>query len=171
MAHVSPSPSTPSPPSPPVTAGIRRWRIGLVVVGLLLLAIGGIVLVNDVSPKKYVGIVIWFAGALIVHDGIVSPLVFAFGLGLRRMGKRIPFAVLALVQGAIVIALLVALIVVPEILKKKIGSANPTILPLDYGPHLAVFFASLVVLTALAAAVYLLVAARRQKLRRLETQD
>jgi len=61
------------------------------------------------------------------------------------------------------------LIVVPEIMKKAIGTANPTLLPLDYSLNLAVFLGGLAVLTVAACAAYL--ALRRQKARPPLTQD
>jgi hypothetical protein len=149
----------------PVTPAQRRWRIALVATGLLLLAVGGIVLVNDVAPTRYLGIVTWFAGAIILHDGILAPIVLGFSLLLRRTGRRIPLAVLLIVQTAIVVGAIVGFVVVPEIAKKSIGRANPTLLPLDYGLNLALFYGALVLVTALAVGVYLRVAARRQKLR------
>jgi len=134
---------------------IRRWRVALIVLGLALLALGGFVLLTDVKPQQYLGIVTWFLGALIIHDGILAPVVFAIGLGMRRASTRIPFAVLVIVQGALVtIALLVA-IVVPEILKKSIGTGNETLLPLDYARNLSIVIVALLALAAVLIAVVL----------------
>jgi len=145
-------------------SAVRRWQIGLIVVGVGLLGLGGIVLLNDVTPDRYPGIAIWFVGALVLHDGIAAMVVFGVSIAMRRAGRRIPYAVIAIVQGALVIGAIVTAIVVPEILKKSIGSANPTILPLNYGLNLVLFYAGLAVVTAVAIATYL-VLARRQKLR------
>jgi len=134
---------------------MRRWQIGLVAVGLLLLAIGGLVLVLDVGPSEFVGIAIWFAGAIILHDGILAPIVFGVSLMLRRAGKRIPLGALLIVQGAVVVGAMTALLVVPEQLKQAIGTANPTILPLNYGVNLVVFGVVLIAVTVLAVVVYL----------------
>ena len=51
------------------------------------------------------------------------------------------------------IAAIVTALVVPEILKQAIGSANPTILPLDYALNLGLFLAGLAVATAVAVLV------------------
>lgn len=134
---------------------MRRWQTGLVAVGLLLLALGGLVLVLDVGPSEFVGIAIWFAGAIILHDGILAPVVFVVSLMLRRAGKRIPLGALLIVQGAVVVGAMTALLVVPEQLKQAIGTANPTILPLNYGVNLVVFGAVLIAVTVLAVVVYL----------------
>ena len=134
---------------------MRRWQTGLVAVGLLLLALGGLVLVLDVGPSEFVGIAIWFAGAIILHDGILAPVVFVVSLMLRRAGKRIPLGALLIVQGAVVVGAMTALLVVPEQLKQAIGTANPTILPLNYGVNLVVFGVVLIAVTVLAVVVYL----------------
>ena len=142
---------------------IRRWRVALIVVGLALLALGGWVLLTDVKPQQYIGILTWFLGALIIHDGIIAPIVFAIGLGMRRASSRIPFVVLVIVQGALVtIALLVA-IVVPEILKKSIGTGNETLLPLDYARNLSIVVVALLALAAVLIGIVLRRGAKRSK--------
>ena len=141
----------------------RRWQVGLIAFGVLLIGLGGIVLLNDVSPSRYLGIAVWFLGALIIHDGIAAIVVFGVSIVMRRAGRRIPPPVIAIVQGALVVAAIVTALVVPEILKKSIGSANPTILPLDYGLHLVLFYAGLALATSAAVAGYLAVARRRPR--------
>ena len=149
---------------------MRRWQTALVVFGIALLGLGGVVLLMEVNPARYGGILAWFAGALILHDGVAALAVFGVSLAMRRAGTRIPVAVIAIVQGALVIAAIVTALVVPEILKSGIGTANPTILPLDYGLHLVLFYAGLAVVTAAAVAAYAVVA-RRQKLRPASSHD
>lgn len=143
---------------------IARWRIGLAILGVGLLGVGAVVLVIGVDPVNYVGILVWFLGALILHDGIAAMAVFGASVILRRVGRRIPGAILAIVQGALVIAAIVSALVIPEILKRNIGSANPTILPQEYGIHLLFFYAGLALVTAVAVVGYLAMA-RRQKAR------
>jgi len=144
------------------TATMRRWQIGLVVVGLLLLVVGGITLANDVAPGNYVGILIWFAGALVIHDGIAAPIIFVVALLLRRGGRRIPFAVIAIVQGALVVAVITTLVALPQAVKKQIGTNSASILPLDYGVNLIGFYAGLAVVTGITIGAYLLVRSRRR---------
>jgi hypothetical protein len=139
----------------PVSRSVRAWRVGLVVVGLLLLALGAVTMLGDVNPKRYVGILTWFLGALIIHDGIVAFAVVGINVAMRRAGRRVPLPVLLILQGAIVVGAIMALVVFPEIAKQGIGSANPTLLPLDYARNLAVFYAALVVVTTVAIVVYL----------------
>ena len=142
---------------------MKAARVILVIVGIALLLVGGMVLLADVKPSRYLGILAWFAGAIIVHDGILAFAVAGVGIAMRRAGRafRVPLPVIIIVQGALAVAALFALLVVPEILKKSIGTANGTLLPLDYALHLAVFYAALAVITAVAVAGYIAVTRRR----------
>ena len=146
---------------------VRRWQIGLIVLGLAFFVVGGITLLNDVNPKRYLGIAIWFAGALVIHDGIISFVVFGANIVMRKTGGRlrVPLPAILIVQGALVLAAIMTLIVVPAALKKSIGTANPTLLPLDYGLHLLVFYGVLAVVTAAALGGYALLRRRRPRAR------
>jgi hypothetical protein len=141
---------------------IRRWQIALVAVGVLLLLLGGLTLINDVNPRRYLGLAAWLLGALVIHDGIISLTVLGTNVAMRKTGRRlrIPLPALLILQGALVVAGIMTLIVVPAALKRSIGTGNDTLLPLDYGLHLVVFYAALAVVTALALAVYAVVARR-----------
>jgi hypothetical protein len=143
------------------TRAVRVWRIALVVAGVLLLAVGAVTMLGDVNPKRYVGLLTWFVGALVIHDGIIAFVVVGINVAMRRAGRRVPLPVLLILQGAIVVGAIMALIVFPEIAKQAIGSANPTLLPLDYARNLAVFYAALAAVTAVAIVAYLRVTAGR----------
>ena len=138
---------------------MRIARAVLIVLGVGLLVVGGIVLLQDVKPVRYVGILWWFAGAIILHDGILSFVIVGISLFSRRL-VRIRLVPILILQGALAIAALFALLVVPEIMKKGIGTANPTLLPLNYGLHLVVFYGVLVLVTGLALVVYRVVSRR-----------
>lgn len=153
------------------TPAQKKARVVLIAGGIALLGVGGLTLLMDVEPKAYIGILLWFAGAIIIHDGIIAPVVFGVGVVLRRAGRRLPGAVLAILQAGIVVVSIVTALVVPEILKQDIGSANPTILPLDYMANLGVVYAIVAVLTIAAVILYLVVTARRQKTRSSSSQD
>ncbi|MCU1405510.1 MAG: hypothetical protein JWQ43_1813 [Glaciihabitans sp.] len=148
---------------PPTSGSIRAWRVALVAVGVALLVVGGITLINDVAPTQYLGILIWLAGALVLHDGIAAIIIFVIGLLLRRAGKRLPFAVIAIVQGALVVAVIATLVALPESIKKNLGTNSSSILPLDYGANLLWFYLGLAVVTAVTIVVFLRVHARRTK--------
>ena len=141
-------------------SAVRRWQIGLIALGLALLVLGGITLLNDVNPKRYLGLATWLVGALVVHDGIISFVVFGANIVMRKSAGRLRISLPAalVVQGALVIAAIMSLIVVPAVLKKSIGTGNATLLPLDYGLHLVVFYGVLATVTVVVLTTYGLVA-------------
>jgi hypothetical protein len=143
---------------------VKKWQIGLIIFGVALLGVGGYVLLDEVNPKRYVGILTWFLGALIIHDGIFAPIIFGISVILRKVSGRVPFVIIALVEAALAIGAIITLIVVPEILKKWIGTLSNSILPQNYALHLVVFYVVLAVLTAVAIGGYARMF-RRQKLR------
>jgi hypothetical protein len=149
----------------------RRWQLGLILFGLALLALGIVVLVQEVNPKRYIGILTWLAGAIIIHDGIIAPTVFGSSLLMRKYGARVPSAVIAIVQGALVVGGIVTIIVVPEVLKKSIGTLSTSILPQNYLLNLVLFYGALVIITGLVIAGYLRRFTRRAKLRSSSVHD
>ena len=90
--------------------------------------------------------------------------VFGVAVALRRTATRVPYFVVLVVQGAVAIAALVTLLVLPEIVKQSIGTANPSILPLDYALNLAWFHLVLATVAGLLIVGYL--ALRRRQSRR-----
>jgi len=143
----------------------RGWQIGLIAFGIALLGIGVVVLFQEVNPKRYIGILTWLVAALIIHDGIIAPAVFAVSLLSRRLSTRVPAVVIAIVQGALVVGGVVTLIVVPEILKKSIGTLSSSILPQNYLLNLFLFYGALVAVTVAIAVGYYRRFARRANVR------
>ena len=140
---------------------MRLARIILIAIGLVGLFAGAVILVQKERPDQIVGVIIWIGAAIIVHVGILSPLLLVLDVALRRGGRRIPFAVLVIVQGGVVVGAIMSMLVLPEIYKKSIGSKNDTVLPLDYALNLALFWVAVGVLTAAACALYLVARRRR----------
>ncbi|KQR66449.1 hypothetical protein [Frigoribacterium sp. Leaf172] len=151
--------------TPPAAGrGVRATRALLVVFGIALIGLGGYVLTETVSPTRYGGLLVWLLGSVIVHDAIIAPLVVVAALAVRRTGRRVPGVVVALVQSAVVVGVVMTMIVVPEIVAQAKGPKNDTVLPFDYAGRLSVMWLVIVVLTALAVVAYL-VRTRRQKSR------
>jgi hypothetical protein len=138
---------------------MRAARTVLVVVGVLVLAFGAYTLVTTVRPNRVWGLATWLLGAVVLHDAILSPFVVAVGVLLRRTGRTLRAWVLVVVQAAVVLGTVLAVVVVPEIAAKAHGQKNPTILPFDYGARLLVVEG---VLLAVVVAVLLLGTRRRR---------
>jgi hypothetical protein len=148
---------------------MKITRIVLITAGALGIVLGAWVLQDTVRTKQIWGLVTWLIFAVIIYDGIISPLVVGISVGMRKKGRRIPAAVLAIVQGAVLVGSVFTLIVVPEIIRKAKGPKNYTVLPFDYAPRLAILWAVILIVTALVVLVYLR-ATRRQKTRPEERQ-
>jgi hypothetical protein len=143
---------------------MKTARVTLVAVGALGILLGAWVMFDTVTPKNIWGLVTWLIAAVILHDGILSPVVVGISVGMRRAGRRVPAAVLAIVQAGVVLGCVFTLIVVPEIIRKAKVPKNVTVLPFDYGTRLALLWVAVAVVTALAVVIYLRVRSRRAPL-------
>ncbi|MDM7887664.1 hypothetical protein QUG98_04265 [Curtobacterium sp. RHCJP20] len=140
---------------------MRAARIVLVVVGVLVMAFGAYVLVTTVRPARIWGLATWLLGAVVLHDAVLSPFVVGAGLLLRRTGRRLGAGVLVVVQTAVVLGCVLALVVLPEIAAKHHGQKNPTVLPFDYTTRLLVVEGVLLAVVVVALVVGVVRARRR----------
>jgi hypothetical protein len=132
---------TPTKPLPATaTARLRAARLILIAVGILVLGVGAYVLVDTVALRRLPGLALWLGAAILLHDAVISPLVFGLGVLTRRAGHRVAGTIIVTVQAVIVLGSLLTLIVVPAIVAKNLGPNNPSILPLDYAENLGWFW-------------------------------
>ncbi|MBF4619318.1 hypothetical protein ITJ44_14670 [Clavibacter sp. VKM Ac-2873] len=141
--------------------GVLAARIVLIAVGVVVLALGVRTLLETQSTDQVVGVGVFLLLAILVHDAILSPVVFAAGLLLRKAGRRLPPGALVIVQAGVVVLAVMTVVVVPEIRARAIGNDNPTILIADYAPRLALMWVATAVATAVVAVLY--ARTRRQK--------
>lgn len=143
---------------------MKATRVVLVVFGVLVIAFGAYVMVTTVRPNRIVGLATWLLGAVVLHDAILSPFVVGAGLLLRRAGRSLRPWVLVVVQAAVVLGAVLALVVLPEIAAKDHGQKNPTVLPFDYGARLALMEGALLLVVLAVLVVGVLVDRRRASL-------
>jgi hypothetical protein len=161
-------PGTRSVPAP-ASRGVLAARIALVAVGVVGLAVGALVLLDSQRTDQVIGVAVFLLLAILVHDAILSPVVFVAGLLLRKAGRRLPPGALVIVQAGVVVMAVMTVVVVPEIRARAIGNENPTILIADYAPRLALMWVATAAATAAIAALY--ARTRRQKDRPSVSQD
>ncbi|WP_375389329.1 hypothetical protein [uncultured Amnibacterium sp.] len=149
--------------------GIRVARAGLIGLGALLLGVAGGALVAGVPAGQWGAILLWLAGAVVLHDAVFAPLVLVGTRLLRRVGARVSWAPIAVVQVAMVIGAALTLVAFPGIQAQRIGARNPSVLVFPYALHLALAWAAIGVLTA--AVVLVLAVRRRRRARRGLEQD
>ncbi|MEV8452991.1 hypothetical protein AB0467_10255 [Streptomyces sp. NPDC052095] len=130
------------------TATVLRYvtgGIGLASIGL------GVGLVAADSARF--GVVAWLAGAVVLHDGLIAPLVLACGLLVAGWRQR------GLWRGAFVVAGCVTLVTLPALLRPG-RPLTSSALPLPYGRNL------LLVVAAVAAVAGAVAFVRRRRARR-----
>ncbi|TFD82645.1 hypothetical protein [Cryobacterium fucosi] len=157
MNQVSTPSFAPAPEPEQAAPGpaMRVARASLILVGAAALVWGVWVMFDTVRIARLPGVALWVGAAIVVHDAVIAPVLFFAGVLLRRAGRRLAGTVIAVLQGAIVLGSIMTLIVVPAIVAQTQGRApqNPTVLPLDYGTNLAVFWVVIAVLATAASAV------------------
>ncbi len=118
-------------------------RYGLGALGVALVGLGAWLVAAEPDP---LGVSVWLAGALVLHDGILAPLVLAVGLLLVGRRRRGPL------RGALLVAGSVVLVTLPLLVRPG-APPNPSALPLPYGRNLAIVLVSVAVVTGVPVAV------------------
>lgn len=134
-----PPPAAPAPPhagpaAPP--PGAVFW-VGLAVGGsVMLYAVWGAV--QAFSTSEQAGLARWLLGSALAHDLVLAPIVTVVGLVLARL---LPRTARGPVLGAAAISGIVVLVSWPALRGYGLRAANPSILPHDYGRHVAIVLA------------------------------
>jgi hypothetical protein len=113
-------------------------RTALGAAGLALMAAGLYLLVTGGQFKD---VALWLAGAVVLHDLLVAPLVLAVGLLLALLPAR------GLLRGALVTAGCLTVIALPVLLAPG-TPRNPSVLPLDYPRNWLLTLAAVAAVTA-----------------------
>nr|WSW41728.1 hypothetical protein OG296_00430 [Streptomyces sp. NBC_01001] len=100
------------------------YRYLVAGLGLALMGLGGALLIEQPSPWP---IALWLAGAVVVHDGLIAPLVIAVAALTGALGLRLH----GIPRAALIVAGSLTAIALPPLLRPG-GAANPTVVPLDY---------------------------------------
>ncbi|WP_019884378.1 hypothetical protein [Streptomyces purpureus] len=139
--------------------GTTVLRYALGALGLVLIGVGAgqLALVPEAGA-----VALWLAGALVLHDAVIAPLVLAAGLLVAAAPAR------GMLRGALVTGGALVLITLPLLVRPG-APPNPSALPLPYVRNL------LLVLAAVALAALLLTAVgawrRRARERGEERQE
>ncbi|MFF4234311.1 hypothetical protein ACFYYL_00440 [Actinomadura geliboluensis] len=134
-----------------MTSRIAVWAA--YAAGLALIGFGARGIADDVPVARWAA---WFAGAAVLHDAVLVPLVLAAGLATARL----PAAAKPAVRAALVVAGCVTAVALPLVLGYGRRADEPSRLPLPYGRNLALVLTAIAVVAALAVAARL---ARRRK--------
>ncbi|WP_405841205.1 hypothetical protein OG528_24125 [Streptomyces platensis] len=120
------------------------------VAGLALMGVGASLLLD---VREWTGVLLWLGGAVVLHDGLIAPLVLLAGLVLVRGGGRggVCGGVRGPVRGALTVAGALTLVALPVLLRPG-PRANSSVLPLDYWGNWLVAVGGVVMVTAVVLA-------------------
>lgn len=135
---------------------MRAIQIGLFAVGAALGGVGIISLQQELAFMQIIGLLVWMAAAVALHDVVLLPVLGVLNALTVRVGRKLPTAVLRAIQVSFIIGAFVTAIVIPELIAQHRGTANPTVLPGDYANRLGLVWLALVVGTVLFGATHLI---------------
>jgi hypothetical protein len=98
-----------------------RWRLALGIVGILVVLYGIINLGVHIPIQTLAWVAVWLIAAVVIHHGLVSPVVIAVSSLLRRL---IPDRGRRYLQAALIMAVPVTVIAIPMIYRQ--GSQPPS---------------------------------------------
>lgn len=90
----------------------------------------------------------FLVGGLLIHDGLWAPVV---GMSSLVLTRRLPAWLRPTVQGALIVSVACVLVTIPALTGRGRLPTNPSILPNDYGPNLALVLALVWCVAALHA--------------------
>lgn len=128
-------------------------RIGVGVLGTAGAAYGIYSLLTRLAPAALLGLAAWLAVAVLLHDGVLVPLVTATGHGLRHVGRNLRPLSRHLIRGALVVGSVFTLVVAPLMKAQQVAGdppINSTVLQGNYALDLGILWGVLVGLTALS---------------------
>jgi hypothetical protein len=97
------------------------WRLILGILGVLVVLYGIVNLLVHLPGQSLVWLAVWLIAAVLIHHGVLSPLVIAVSSLLRRM---IPDRGRRYLQAALIMAVPVTVIGIPMIYRQ--GSQPPS---------------------------------------------
>ncbi len=122
------------------------WSIrAILLLGGVWCAYYGISMILKYRPADLLSVVMWFAGGVLLHDGVFAPLCAVVGLGGRRLLPRAWWAPLA--YGATLTIVLVAL-AIPVLLPHN-TFGNSTVVDRNYPLGLGIALAIVWITVAL----------------------
>jgi hypothetical protein len=112
---------------------MRGWRLILGAAGILVVVYGLVQLVVNVPASSLILVVAWLIGAVIIHDGILSPAVVGIGSIMRRL---VPDRGRRYLQAALIMGAIVTLIAIPMIYRQGTQPPSKALLLQNFGANL-----------------------------------
>ena len=130
-----------------------------VLLGAMAAGCFGVVatVVPALSLQAWLNLAVWFAAAIVLHDGVLAPMLQVSGALAGRL--PVPRSAVLLIEGGLLVGLLVSALAIPPLVTRHNGPANPSVVPQNYWANLGIFWA----LDALVVAAALVVVVRRRR--------
>ena len=119
---------------------MKIWRIVLAVLGVGVGTYGIFQLLTQLPWQTLALLALWLIGALIIHDGLLSPAVIGVGAALRRY---VPDRGRRYLQFGLIMAAMVTVIAVPMIYRANTQPPAKALLLQDFGINLTVLLAAI----------------------------
>ncbi len=127
-----------------------RWRVVLAVAGILLGLFGLGRLLTEIPGYSLKWLAVWLVAALLIHDGILSPVVIGVGWFLRQ---HVPDRGRRYLQAALIMAAMVTVIAVPMIYRRDSQPVSKAILNQNFGANLTLLLGIIAGATLLGYAI------------------
>lgn len=127
-----------------------RLRLALGLAGVLLGLYGVYRLLTEEPNHKVIMVALWLAAALVIHDGILSPVVVTVGWAIARV---VPPRARRYLQAGLIMAALVTVVAIPLIYRRDSQPRSKAMLQQNFGGNLTVLLSIIGVLILLVYAV------------------
>lgn len=118
---------------------MRAWRFGFAIPGLALIGFGLFRLVTEIPLRNLAVLIAWLIGAVLIHDGVLAPLV----LTVARALAHIPQRVRRYLQAAVIASALVTVVAIPLIYRRGSQPDSKALLQQNYAAHLGVLVSAI----------------------------
>ena len=127
-----------------------RWRLILGILGVLVLLYGIVNLVVHIPGQALLWLAVWLIAAVLIHHGVLSPVVIAVGSLLRRV---IPDRGRRYLQAALITAVPVTVIAIPMIYREGSQPPSKALLLQNFTANLGLLLGLIAALCLVAYAV------------------
>lgn len=127
-----------------------RLRLPLAIAGIALGLFGVFRLLTEVPADLLIVLVVWLIAALIIHDGIFSPLIVAVGWGLARV---VPPRARRYLEFALIVAGMLTVVAIPLIYREGTQPQAESNLQQNYVGNLTLLIAIVAAFSLLAYAI------------------
>lgn len=136
-----------------MTLSTMQWRVLLAVPGIALGLFGIFRLLTQIPGADLMLLAVWLIGALVLHDGLLSPVVGGIGWAIAHV---VPPRARRFLQPGLIVGALITVIALPEIYRRNTQPASKGILRQNYSSNLAIALGIITVVMIAAYAVQLI---------------